>query len=165
MLPAPLSPYAVTKLASEHYCSAYHKVYGLPTTSLRYFNVYGPRQDPNGAYAAVIPKFILAALKGETLTIHGDGTQSRDFTYVADVVQANLLAAQGGRSDGQMMNIGAAGRTDLNELAREVVALAGSRSKATAPRWSLPKGWPRPWSGSAPASPRAARGRGPASAA
>jgi nucleoside-diphosphate-sugar epimerase len=129
MLPAPLSPYAVTKLASEHYCSAYHKVYGLPTTSLRYFNVYGPRQDPNGAYAAVIPKFILAALKGETLTIHGDGTQSRDFTYVADVVQANLLAAQGAKSDGQMMNIGAAGRTDLNELAREIIALAGSRSK------------------------------------
>jgi nucleoside-diphosphate-sugar epimerase len=128
MLPAPLSPYAASKLAAEHYCAAYHAVYGLRTTSLRYFNVYGPRQDPEGAYAAVIPKFVLAALKGEPLTIHGDGTQSRDFTYVADVVQANMLAAQAGKADGQVVNIGAAGRIDLNELAREVVALAGSRS-------------------------------------
>jgi nucleoside-diphosphate-sugar epimerase len=129
MVPAPLSPYAVTKLAAEHYCAAYTKVYGLRTTALRYFNVYGPRQDPNGAYAAVIPKFILSALKGEPLTIHGDGSQSRDFTYVADVVQANVLAAQDGKSDGQMMNIGAAGRTDLNELATEILQLAGSKSK------------------------------------
>ncbi|HUR63216.1 MAG TPA: SDR family oxidoreductase [Candidatus Thermoplasmatota archaeon] len=128
MLPAPLSPYAVTKLAAEHYLAAYHKVYGLPTTSLRYFNVYGPRQDPNGAYAAVIPKFILSALRGEPLAIHGDGTQSRDFTYVADVVNANLLAAQSAKADGQVCNIGAAGRTDLNGLARDIVALAGSRS-------------------------------------
>ncbi|HUR62101.1 MAG TPA: SDR family oxidoreductase [Candidatus Thermoplasmatota archaeon] len=129
MVPAPLSPYAVTKLASEHYCAAYTKVYGLRTTALRYFNVYGPRQDPNGAYAAVIPRWILAALGGDTLTVNGDGTQSRDFTYVADVVQANVLAGASGTSDGQMMNIGAAGRTDLNTLARQIVALAGSRSK------------------------------------
>ena len=128
MVPAPLSPYAVTKLAAEHYCAAYTKVYGLRTAALRYFNVYGPRQDPEGAYAAVIPKFILAALQGQPLTIHGDGSQSRDFTYVADVVQANLLASANGKSDGQMMNIGAAARTDLNELAREVVRLADSAS-------------------------------------
>jgi nucleoside-diphosphate-sugar epimerase len=130
MQPQPLSPYAVTKLASEQYMAVYHRAYGLRTTSLRYFNVYGPRQDPNGAYAAVIPRFILAALRGEPLTIHGDGRQSRDFTYVADVVQANLLAAASTKADGQVVNIGAGAQTDLNTLARTILDLTGSSSQA-----------------------------------
>jgi nucleoside-diphosphate-sugar epimerase len=124
----PLSPYAVTKLASELYCQVYHRAYGLATTCLRYFNVYGPRQDPNGPYAAVVPKFILAALQGDPLTIHGDGRQSRDFTFVGDVVEANLLAARAGTADGEVVNIGAGGQTSLDELARLIVELAGSRS-------------------------------------
>lgn len=128
MPPQPLSPYAVTKLAGELYCQVYTRAYGLPTTSLRYFNVYGPRQDPEGPYAAVVPRFILAALRGEPLTVNGDGRQSRDFTFVGDVVEANLLAAQRGKGDGAVVNIGAGGQTELNELARLVVELAGSRS-------------------------------------
>jgi nucleoside-diphosphate-sugar epimerase len=128
MAPQPLSPYAVTKLASEHYMAVYHRAYGLRTTSLRYFNVYGPRQDPEGAYAAVIPKFILAALKGDPLTIHGDGRQSRDFTFVDDVVQANLAAAASTRADGAVINIGAGAQTDLNALANTIKEMAGSKS-------------------------------------
>lgn len=125
----PQSPYAVSKLTAEMYCRVFHRVYGLRTTALRYFNVYGPQQDPNGAYAAVIPKFILLAQKGEAIPIHGDGTQTRDFTYVADIVEANLLAAKSTKADGQAMNIGAGGRTSLNELARLVLKATGSASK------------------------------------
>lgn len=128
MPPQPLSPYAVTKLAAEHYLAVYHRAYGLATTSLRYFNVYGPRQDPNGAYAAVIPRFILAALRGEPLTIHGDGRQSRDFTFVDDAVHANLLAASSPKADGQVINIGAGAQTDLNTLATLIVEAVGSSS-------------------------------------
>ena len=124
----PMSPYAVTKVTAEHYCKVFHQVYGLRTTVLRYFNVYGPRQDPNGAYAAVIPRWIHAALKGEPLTIFGDGTQSRDFTYVKDIVQANRLAALSVKADGQVINAGAGGRTELNLLAKEILAAAGSTS-------------------------------------
>ncbi|MHB1261266.1 MAG: SDR family oxidoreductase [Thermoplasmatota archaeon] len=125
----PLSPYAVTKLAGEQYAQVYFRAYGLRTTSLRYFNVYGPRQDPNGPYAAVIPKFILAAMRGDPLTIHGDGRQSRDFTFVADVVQANLLASQSGKGDGEVVNIGAGATTELNVLAGTILELVGSKSK------------------------------------
>jgi nucleoside-diphosphate-sugar epimerase len=89
---APLSPYAVSKLAGEHYCRVFTLLYGLQTVSLRYFNIFGPRQDPNSQYAAVIPRFITAALKGQAPTIYGDGLQSRDFTYIDNAVQANLLA-------------------------------------------------------------------------
>ena len=92
MAALPLSPYAVNKLAGEHYCRVFHQVYGLETVSLRYFNVFGPRQDPMSQYAAVIPKFIGAALAGQPPTIFGDGEQSRDFTYVENVVDANLSA-------------------------------------------------------------------------
>ena len=125
----PLSPYAAAKLAGELHCSVYHAVHGLRTTSLRYFNIYGPRQDPNGAYAAVIPKFILAALAGKPLTIHGDGRQSRDFTFVADAVAANMLAATSKKADGQVINVGAGAQTDLNTLANRIIELAGSKSK------------------------------------
>jgi UDP-glucose 4-epimerase len=94
-LPAPLSPYAAAKLAGEYYCRAFHETYGLQTVVLRYFNVFGPRQDPSGPYAAVIPIFIERMLAGQAPKINGDGLQSRDFTYVANVVQGNLLAAKG----------------------------------------------------------------------
>jgi nucleoside-diphosphate-sugar epimerase len=102
---APKSPYAVSKLAAERYALAFNTVYGLPTVALRYFNVFGPRQDPASQYSAVIPKFITAMLKGEAPVIYGDGLQSRDFTYVADVVQANLLACTRDEAIGQAMNV------------------------------------------------------------
>ena len=101
----PISPYAVSKLAGENYCSVFTKVYGLETISLRYFNVFGPRQDPQSQYAAVIPKFIARSLKGEPLEVHGDGLQSRDFTYIDDVVQANLLAATAEKGIGEAFNV------------------------------------------------------------
>jgi UDP-glucose 4-epimerase len=91
MLPNPLSPYAVSKLAGENYCRVFSSIYGLKAIVLRYFNVFGSRQDPTSQYSAAIPKFITMMLKGEQPTIYGDGTQSRDFTYVANVVHANLL--------------------------------------------------------------------------
>jgi UDP-glucose 4-epimerase len=129
MAPEPMSPYAVAKMAGEQYLRVFQSLYGLGTTSLRYFNVYGPRQDPNGAYAAVIPRFILAGLRGDPLTVHGNGLQSRDFVFVGDVVEANLLAARSTKADGHVINVGAGAGTDLNALARHVVQLTGGRSK------------------------------------
>ena len=120
MLPQPLSPYAVSKLVGEYYCQVFTRVYGLPTVSLRYFNVFGPRQNPRSQYAAVIPKFITAALKGEPLTVYGDGEQSRDFTYIENVVQANLLAMQSEAAVGKVYNVACGGRYTLNELIRQL---------------------------------------------
>jgi nucleoside-diphosphate-sugar epimerase len=116
MLPVPLSPYGVSKLAGEYYCYVYSKVYGLPTVSIRYFNVFGPRQDPASQYAAVIPIFISHLLKGKSPTIFGDGEQSRDFTYVGNIVNANIIAAQSDRTAGQVINVACGGRFTLNEL-------------------------------------------------
>jgi nucleoside-diphosphate-sugar epimerase len=116
MVTVPLSPYAVSKLAGEHYCQAFHRVYGLQTVALRYFNVFGPRQDPRSQYSAVIPKFIAAVLRGEPPEIHGDGHQSRDFTYVANVVQANLLACESPDGIGEVFNVGCGERHTLLEL-------------------------------------------------
>jgi len=113
---APKSPYAVSKLAGEHYCQAFTGVYGLETVCLRYFNVFGPRQDPTSQYAAVIPLFITALLRGEPPTVHGDGQQSRDFTYVANNVQANLLAATAPGVAGQVFNVACGKRYTLLEL-------------------------------------------------
>jgi nucleoside-diphosphate-sugar epimerase len=113
MKPAPLSPYAVSKLAGEHYCQVFYHVYGLETVALRYFNVFGPRQDPASQYAAVIPKFVTAMLKGEQPVIYGDGEQSRDFSYVTNVVQANFLAATTPGVGGQVFNIACNQRHDL----------------------------------------------------
>ena len=96
--PDPISPYAVAKLAAERFCTSFSRVYGLETVSLRYFNVFGPRQDPNSQYAAVVPRFVRLIAAGEPVTINGDGEQSRDFTYVDNVVEANLLAAEAPRS-------------------------------------------------------------------
>jgi len=120
MVPDPLSPYAVSKLAGEKYCLVFSRVYGLHTLSLRYFNVFGPRQDPDSRYSAVIPKFIKAMMRCERPTIYGDGEQSRDFTYVANVVEANLLAANAQCEPGLVLNCACHGQTTLNGLFREI---------------------------------------------
>ncbi len=133
---APLSPYAVAKLAGEHYCAAFSEVYRLETVRLRYFNVFGPRQTPDSPYAAVIPLFIQALATGKRPTIHGDGLQSRDFTYVADAVQANLKAATAPGVSGRVYNVARGARTTLLELLEHLNALLGTRIGAihTAPR-------------------------------
>jgi UDP-glucose 4-epimerase len=114
--PAPLSPYAVSKHVGELYCQVFWKLHGLETVVLRYFNVFGPRQDPGSEYAAVIPKFITALQRGESPVIFGDGEQTRDFVYVNNVVEANLLACQAPKAVGRVMNIAGGARTSLNEL-------------------------------------------------
>ena len=116
MRPMPLSPYAVNKLAGEYYCSVFTHVYGLETVALRYFNVFGPRQDPTSFYSAVIPKFITALLRNEQPTIFGDGEQSRDFTYIDNVVHANLLACKAPDIAGEMFNIACGESITLNQL-------------------------------------------------
>lgn len=121
----PLSPYAVSKLAGENYAIAFHRVYGLPTVCLRYFNVFGPRQDPTSQYAAVIPRFITRMLRGEPPVVYGDGMQSRDFTYVANVVEANLLACRSESAVGQVMNAALGGRVSLLELVAELNDILG----------------------------------------
>jgi nucleoside-diphosphate-sugar epimerase len=115
--PSPLSPYAVSKLVGEYYCSVYSKVFGLPTVCLRYFNVFGPRQDPKSQYAAVVPIFISKLLDNNRPEIFGDGEQSRDFTYVKNVVNANILASKSGNSTaGEMVNIACGGEYTVNDL-------------------------------------------------
>jgi len=115
----PRSPYAVTKLAAEHYCRVFAELYGLQTVALRYFNVYGPRQRPDATYAAVIPLFVDALLRGQPPEVHGDGTQSRDFTYVADVVRANFAAASAPDAcSGRVYNIAAGSTASLLDLLR-----------------------------------------------
>jgi UDP-glucose 4-epimerase len=105
LLPAPISPYAAAKLAAEYYCQAFTSTYGLETVTIRYFNVFGPRQDPKGEYAAVIPKFITDMLAGQRPTIFGDGKQSRDFTYIDNIVLGNLLAADASAAVGRTINV------------------------------------------------------------
>ncbi len=133
---APLSPYAVAKLTGEHYCAAFSEVYGLETVRLRYFNVFGPRQSPDSPYAAVIPLFLRALLRGKPPRIHGDGQQSRDFTFVDDVVQANLLAAEAPGVSGRVYNIACGRRTSLLELVATINRLLGTEIAPThdAPR-------------------------------
>ena len=117
--PDPRSPYATSKLATEHYVHTLGELHGIETVVLRYFNVYGPGQDPLSQYAAVVPRFVTAGLAGEAPTVHGDGHQSRDFTYIQNVVSANLLAA-GAKATGLTANIGCGGRFDLIELLDEI---------------------------------------------
>jgi UDP-glucose 4-epimerase len=124
--PSPLSPYAAAKLAGEAYCQSFWHSYRLETVALRYFNVFGPRQDPSGPYAAVIPLFIQAILLGQPPTIFGDGRQTRDFTYVENVVQANLLAASAPHAAGQVFNVGSGQATSLLELLALLNTLAGT---------------------------------------
>jgi len=121
----PRSPYAVSKLGGELYCQAFYHVYGLETIALRYFNVFGPRQDPKSQYAAVVPKFITALLHGEPPTIFGDGEQSRDFTYIENVVEANLLAAKASGVAGEVFNIACGERITINKLARMLAEIIG----------------------------------------
>jgi UDP-glucose 4-epimerase len=123
---SPLSPYAVAKLSGEQYCAAFTHVYGLETVRLRYFNVFGPRQPPDSPYAAVIPLFLQAMLAGQSPVIHGDGLQSRDFTFVADVVQANLKAATAPAASGNVYNIACGRRTSLLELVQKINRLLGT---------------------------------------
>jgi nucleoside-diphosphate-sugar epimerase len=122
----PISPYAIAKYTGEQYCKAFFQLYGLETIALRYFNVFGPRQDPNSQYAAVIPKFISAYLNGEQPIIYGNGEQSRDFTYVENVVQANLLACHAKNAAGQVFNIACGRRTTINDLAKGIKSLLES---------------------------------------
>ncbi|MBC8098354.1 MAG: SDR family oxidoreductase [Armatimonadetes bacterium] len=114
--PQPISPYGVAKLAGEYYCQAFYRVYGLETVCLRYFNVFGPHQDPHSQYSAVIPLFITAMLAGKAPTIFGDGTQSRDFTYIDNVVYGNLLAGSAPDAPGEVLNLAMGGRVTLLEL-------------------------------------------------
>ena len=129
MCPHPLSPYAVSKLSTEQFCQTFGHVYGMETVALRYFNVFGPGQNPQSQYAAVIPKFIDSLLHDEQLTVHGDGTQSRDFTYVDNVVQANLLACTAADASGGVYNIACGERHSLNELIGELEALVGKSAR------------------------------------
>ncbi|HEY9514443.1 MAG TPA: SDR family oxidoreductase [Gemmatimonadaceae bacterium] len=131
MVARPLSPYAVAKLAGEQYCRAFHASFGVPTVALRYFNVFGPRQDPTSQYAAVVPKFVSAARAGESPTIFGDGEQTRDFTFVANVVRANLLACEAAPAAfGEVCNIGCGERVSVNELWHRIRDLVGTPVEA-----------------------------------
>jgi UDP-glucose 4-epimerase len=123
----PIAPYAVSKLAAEGYCRAFHRVYGIETVALRYFNVFGPRQDPMSQYAAVIPRFIRAALGGARAVIYGDGEQSRDFTHVDNAVEANVLAASAHGVVGEVFNIACGERVSLNAILAELSGLTGER--------------------------------------
>lgn len=131
LLPMPLSPYAVAKLTCEYYLQAFHECYGMETIALRYFNVFGPRQDPNSEYSAVIPLFITKCLRGESPTVYGDGEQSRDFTYVSNNVSANLLAAQADAAtvSGKVFNIACGHSYTLLQLLDEINAILGTDIK------------------------------------
>lgn len=129
MKPNPKSPYAISKLAGEYYCRVFSEVYGLKTACLRYFNVYGPRQNPNSQYAAVIPRFITRILAHESPVIYGDGEQTRDFTFVKDVVKANILAM---KSEGEgVFNIACGERVSLNMLAGKIMEITGIKLDPT----------------------------------
>jgi len=123
--PQPLSPYGVAKLAAECYCRAFWQVYRLETVSLRYFNVFGPRQDPHSQYAAVVPRFIARLLEGKPPVIYGDGNQSRDFTYVGNVVAGNLLAASAPNVAGEVLNVATGGSLTVNELSTAIQETLG----------------------------------------
>jgi nucleoside-diphosphate-sugar epimerase len=125
LAPAPMSPYAVSKLSGEYYCQIFATAYNLETVCLRYFNVFGPRQDPTSEYSAVIPLFITAALAKRGVTIFGDGTQSRDFCYIDNVVQANLLASTASGVSGQSLNIACGSSVDLNQVVHFLGEICG----------------------------------------
>ena len=124
-LPDPISPYAVAKLAAERFCTSFSRVYAMEVVSLRYFNVFGPRQDPTSQYAAVVPRFIRAIADDEPVTIYGDGDQSRDFTFVDNVVAANLLAADAPTVHGEIVNVATGSSVTVNELADTIGQLLG----------------------------------------
>jgi nucleoside-diphosphate-sugar epimerase len=137
MVPSPLSPYAVHKATGEYYCQVFCRLYGLETVVLRYFNVFGPRQDPQSQYAAVIPRFIREIMADRSPVIFGDGTQSRDFSYVENVVEANLAACEARKeAAGEVFNIACGGRVSLLEL---VAAINGILGKQIAPTLGAPR--------------------------
>jgi nucleoside-diphosphate-sugar epimerase len=136
MCPSPLSPYAVGKLTGEYYCSVFSQVYNLETISLRYFNVFGPNQDPKSQYAAAIPAFVTSILKDEPPTIFGDGEQSRDFTYIDNVVEANLLAARAEKTNGQVVNIACGQAVTVNEI---IALINKSLNKNVKPIYTDPR--------------------------
>jgi UDP-N-acetylglucosamine/UDP-N-acetyl-alpha-D-glucosaminouronate 4-epimerase len=123
--PDPISPYGVSKLAAERYCVSFARVYPMETVALRYFNVFGPNQDPTSQYAAVVPRFITAIADGQAVPIYGDGEQRRDFTYVTNVVEANLLAADAGNVNGTVLNVATGRATTVNELAEAIGSMLG----------------------------------------
>jgi len=125
----PLSPYALQKLVGEQYCRLFTSLYGFETVSIRYFNVFGPRQDPGSAYSGVISQFAAALLAGRSPTIYGDGEQTRDFTYIANVVDGVLRACEAPEANGEVINVATAGRISLNELLRVMNAIVGSTMK------------------------------------
>jgi len=133
MRPMPLSPYAVSKLAGEHYCQVFAGAYGLETVCLRYFNVFGPHQDPQSQYAAVIPRFVTAALGGQAVTIYGDGTQSRDFCFIENTVEANLAAGSAPAADvsGRVFNVACGAATTLNDVVKQLGELLGKKIEIT----------------------------------
>ncbi|HNY78077.1 MAG: SDR family oxidoreductase [Sedimentisphaerales bacterium] len=124
---SPLSPYAVGKLVGEYYCSVFAKVFGLETISLRYFNVFGPYQDPTSQYAAAIPAFVTSILKDQPPTIYGDGEQSRDFTYIDNVVHANLCAARAKKTNGEVVNIACGEKVTVNEIIALINEMVGKK--------------------------------------
>jgi UDP-N-acetylglucosamine/UDP-N-acetyl-alpha-D-glucosaminouronate 4-epimerase len=126
----PISPYGISKLAGEMYAQVFTRVYGLETVSLRYFNVFGPRQHPSSPYSGVLSKFITAALRGEQPTVYGDGEQSRDFTYVDNVVEANLLACTAPQASGKVINVATGTRETLNQVLAQLSVLFGKRLEA-----------------------------------
>jgi UDP-glucose 4-epimerase len=126
----PLSPYAVTKMAGEEYCKVYYRLFGLETVSLRYFNIFGPRQDPTSQYSAVIPKFIMAALEGKEPVIYGDGEQSRDFTYIANAVSANIKACTAPNAPGNSYNVACGDRFTLNQMLKLIGEIMGTEIDA-----------------------------------
>jgi nucleoside-diphosphate-sugar epimerase len=132
MTPDPISPYAVAKLASEHYMISFYRCYGLETVSLRYFNIFGPRQDPSSPYSGVLAKFITLMLRGEQLTVFGNGEQSRDFTYIDNAVTANLLACEAGpeKVAGKVFNVATGHRVTLNETLQVLRKLTGYSAQA-----------------------------------
>ena len=125
----PLSPYAVQKLTGEYYCRAFAKCYGMQTLTMRYFNVFGPRQDPKSQYAAAIPAFVTAILHDRAPTVYGDGEQTRDFTYIENVIFANLLAASADRTSGEVINIACGGRISINQIIAEINKHVGKEIK------------------------------------
>lgn len=137
IIPSPLSPYAVSKLTGEYYCRVFTSVYGLETVSLRYFNIFGPRQDPNSTYAAVVPRFITAMLKGESPTVYGDGEQSRDFTYIENVIHANINACYAPpAAAGRVLNIACGTRFTLNTVLRKLEEIFDKKAN---PKYLPPK--------------------------
>ena len=126
MAPSPISPYAVSKAATEAYARVWTKLYGVETVGLRYFNVFGPRQDPTSEYAAVIPRFIIWALRRQPLEVHGDGTQSRDFTFIENVVEANILAGDAPDASGETFNVGCGERTSLLDVIEMLEGILGA---------------------------------------